>query len=447
MLDRIVPELDSAAEPFVRPVPSGAVKVLPRWAEDEIVTKWRLRYRCADEAETAVAGDGIAVVDDGSFGDGMKWIELELRPFTRELPLTGLSHGRSHLFKVCIETDEGWSNWSNVVTCVVPSPELPAKPAAVFATVKDDTTASIRWTRPIDYAASVSCGRLSRYRLRVAWVWPLTTEEDHRDFCKEFVVDHDQDTFDVPNLECCRDYRFQVCAENITGWGEWSDPSAVINMPLPVPLPPPQPTLRRATHHSAVIQWQHPSPGGAPIESFRFRYTTSTDWTTDITEIHDVPHNQSQYVVNGLKPGMAYLFQVRAVNKYGMGIWSDSSIPMKTVDGQAPSKIKDLTVPHIYKSFVTLQWPPAEDNGYEVTHHLVRYSFQPDMVDVVEPPTISVQRQGGYDTCALRHLEKGKTYYFQVVAFNKLGMTEWSDPVSVMLPEKTRADQAAIAGS
>jgi hypothetical protein len=439
MLPAVVPQLASAAEPFVRPVPSGAVKVLPRWAEDEIVTKWRLRYRCVDDGETEVTGDGVAIVDDGE-----KWVELELRPFTRELPLTGLSHGRSHLFKVCIETDEGWSDWSSVVSCVVPSPELPAKPAAVFATVKDDTTASIRWTRPIDYAASVSCGRITRYRLRVAWKWPLATDEDQKDFCQEFLIEQDLDTFEVPNLECCRDYRFQVCAENITGWGEWSDPSAVINMPLPVPLPPPQPTLRRATHHSAVIQWQHPSPGGAPIESFRFRYTTSTDWSTDITEIHDVPHNQSQYVVNGLKPGMAYLFQVRAVNKYGMGIWSDSSIPMKTVDGQAPSKIKDLTVPHVYKSFITLQWPPAEDNGHEVTHHKVRHSFQADMSGEIEAE-LPVQRQGGYDTCSLRHLDKGKTYYFQVVAFNKLGMTEWSDPVPVPVPEKTRGEQEALA--
>jgi len=434
-LPTVVPALGSAAEPFVRPVPSGAVKVLPRWAEDEIVFKWRLRYRCENEGETEIAGDGDFVVDEGE-----KWVELELRAFTRELPLTGLSHGRNHLFKVCIETDEGWSDWSSVVNCLIPSPELPAKPAAVFATVKDDDIVKIQWTRPIDCAASVSCGRITRYRLRVAWKWPLATDDDVKGYCREVLLEEDVDTYEVPDLECCHDYRFQVCAENITGWGEWSDPSAVINMPLPVPLPPPQPTLRRATHHSAVIQWQHPSPGGAPIETFRFRYTTSSDWSTDVEEIHDVPHNQSQYVVKGLKPGMAYLFQVRAVNKYGMGIWSDTSIPMKTVDGQAPSKIKDLSVPHVYKSFITLQWPPAEDNGHEVTHHLVRHAFSPDMSGAIESE-LPVQRQGGYDTCSLRHLEKGKTYYFQVVAFNKLGMTEWSDPVTVCLPEKAMAKE------
>jgi len=438
-LAAIVPALGPAAEPFVRPVPSGAVKVLSRWAEDEIIYKWRLRYRCVDEAETEITADGVAVVDDGE-----QWVELELRPFTRELPLTGLSHGRNHLFKVCIETDEGWSDWSSIVTCTVPSPELPAKPAAVFATIKDDTTVNVRWTRPIDCAASTSCGKITRYRLQVAWKWPLTTEEDKKDFSKEFLLNEDVDTFEVPDLECCRDYRFQICAENITGWGDWSDPSAVINMPMPVPLPPPQPTLRRATHHSAVIQWQHPSPGGAPIESFRFRYTTSTDWSTDIEEIRDVPHNQSQYLVNGLKPGMAYLFQVRAVNKYGMGIWSDSSIPTKTVEGQAPSKIKDLTVPHMYKSFITLQWPPAEDNGYEVSHHLVRHSFAAEMSNAIEAE-LPVHRQGGYDTCSLRHLDKGKTYYFQVVAFNKMGMTEWSDPVTVSIPEKTKAVEEPLA--
>jgi hypothetical protein len=118
---------------------------------------------------------------------------------------------------------------------------------------------------------------------------------------------------------------------------------------------------------------------------------------------------------------------------------------MKTVDGQAPSKIQGLTVPcTTYKSFITLQWPPAEDNGHEVTHHIVRYAFSADMFEAIEAE-LPVQRQGGFDTCSLRHLEKGKTYYFQVVAINSKGSSEWSDPVMVMLPEKTRREQENLA--
>ena len=114
----------------------------------------------------------------------------------------------------------------------------------------------------------------------------------------------------------------------------------------------------------------------------------SADWSSEVVEIHDVPPTLSQYVIQGLKPGHIYIFQVRAVNlgriafshrtssshsfssscrfflrlpawvrrnKYGMGIWSDSSIPVRTMDGATPSQIEDLRASEIYQSFIRLQ--------------------------------------------------------------------------------------------
>lgn len=430
--------------PLVRPVPSAAVKVFPRWPSEAKVLKWRLRY-----CEEGAMGSGPAE----DLLDTEVAIELELRGFTRELPLTGLSDGVRHFFKAQILTEEGWSSWSDPAECMVPSPTAPGKCAAVLATVKDATTATVRWSPPIDCASTT--GKLTQYKIRAVSTWPLQSEEDLRLHCKEYSVDPTVESADpvgvylVPNLECCVDYRFQVAAQNAGGWGEWSDPSEVINMPLPVPAAPPKPTLRRPTHHSAVIQWMHPNAGGSPIESFRFRYTCAPGgepgcWTTDVTEIHDVPHNLSQYVVKGLLPGREYLFQVRAANKYGIGIWSESSVSMRTVEGQAPSKITNLTIPHIYESFITLRWPPVEDNGYEVTHHSVRYAFSPDMADPIElqDPEVGKDHSTGFETCSLRHLAKGKTYFFQVVAFNKMGMTDWSDPVEVHLASRAERQKA-----
>merc|ERR1712060_970414 len=103
--------------------------------------------------------------------------------------------------------------------------------------------------------------------------------------------DEDTDEAEVSYLECLCEYRFQVSAANETGWGEYSDPSPVLNMPPPVPPVLPPPTLRRATHHSVVIQWQHPplDPAHPTVESFSFRYSTSGDWRKDTREIVDVP--------------------------------------------------------------------------------------------------------------------------------------------------------------
>jgi len=425
-LSPISPVLCGAAEPIVLPVPAAAVKVLPRWAEEDGVTRWRLQYRVAAVGET----------EQPSEENMQPWTELELRDFTRELPLVGLQHGAVHFFKVAVETPNGWSDWSTPVACTPPSPQLPGKCAAVFAIVKDDTTALVRWTKPIDYAAAVNCGEIQRYKLTVAW------PTGHRDI----IINGDVDSYLVPDLECLTDYRFQVAAENVTGWGDHSDMSPVLNMPPPVPPRLQQPTLRRATHHTAVIQWQHPPASSTPVDSFSFRHTTAEDFpegtamTPDVTELHDIAPNLSQFLITKLKPGQRYIFQVRAINKYGMGIWSDNSIPIHTSAGKAPNKINDLSVPNLYRSFITLRWHPAEENGYEVTKHLLRYATKSDMSDAQEMvPTVA--RSGDFDSCDLKHLKKA-SYLFQVAAVNEAGMSEWSDPISVDLTGEKQLENA-----
>lgn len=437
-LDPIVPVLEAAADPLVQPVPAGAVKVLPRWSEDDGVTTWRVKYR------EAMTGDDL-VGTIGSFDDGHQWIELELRAFTRELPLTGMNMGSLYYFKVAVETPGGWSDWSTIVGCTPPSPTLPGKCAKVYAVVKDAHTAVVRWTKPIDYAGAVNCAEIQRYKLRVLWPVPgHDLGEQDPAGVRELVIDADVDSHEVDGLKCHTDYRFQVTSENITGWGEYSDESAPLIMPPPVPPRLQQPTLRRATFHTAVIQWQHPPAGPVPLASFGFRWTmvaegvkskalgTNENWLENkVWELDNVSASTSQHVIEGLSPGKTYVFQVRAVNLYGKGIWSDSSIPIKALEGCEPAKIVDVTVPHIYKSFITLQWTPAEENGYSVNRHLLRYAFTEDMENAVEVEPV-VARKNGADTCDLRHLSKS-LYFFQVAAFNEKGMSEWSDPVSADL--------------
>ena len=48
VLEPIVPKLTKAAQPLVLPVPGAAVKVLPRWSEEDEVLRWRVRYRPHD---------------------------------------------------------------------------------------------------------------------------------------------------------------------------------------------------------------------------------------------------------------------------------------------------------------------------------------------------------------------------------------------------------------
>lgn len=398
--------------------------MLPRWSELDEVIRWRLKYRCSDLGEPDCAGAG------GGGDDGRHWLELELRAFTRELPLTGLQGGRAHLFKVAVETPNGWSGWSPIVACVPPTPNLPGKCAAVYALVKDNTTALVRWTKPIDFAASATDGQIRRYKLRVTW--KAQRSEDQQDGCQlEIPVEQDVDSFEVPDLRHEREYRFQVAAESAVGWGDYSDPSPVLLMPAPVPPKLLSPTLRKARHHSLIVQWQHPRSLEVPILFYRFRYTTSEDWSHDVHEVRDVAADLSQFMIENLRPGELYYVQAQAQNRFGLGIWSDSSIPLRTLDPSEPSKVVDISIPHVYRSFITLKWPPAESNGAEVTKHLLRCAHKPDMTDAVEV-NLSVVKKGDENTVDLKHLEKTQ-YYFQIAAANKLGMSEWSDPVAIDL--------------
>lgn len=358
---------------------------------------------------------------------GPPWVELELRHFTRELPLSGLAFGQLHHFKVAIETPDGWSDWSSAVRCEPPAPTPPGKCAAVYAKVLDGSSCLVRWTKPLDFAVATPNSQITRYRILVCW--PPQHHQQPEDCYREIVLDEDTDSYTVSDLVSLTDYYFQVGAENIAGWGDYSDPSPVVNVVPPVPITLNQPTLRRATHHSVVIQWQHPPVSDVHVESFRFRYTSSTDWSHDVEEIKNVAANLSQYVIEGLRPGQIYIFQVRALNRFGMGIWSESSIPIRTLDGSAPSKIWDLQAPYIYKSFIRLTWRPVEENGYSATSHLLRFAHMPDMDGAVELTPV-VFREGDNDACDIRHLRKFK-YYFQVAAINKMGMAEWSEPCVV----------------
>eukprot|EP00439_Symbiodinium_sp_Y106_P085598 s548_g29.t1 len=144
-----------------RHVPPGGVKVLPRWAEEDEVCRWRLRYRPHTKA--------ITEDPTGDFDEGAAWVELELRNFTRELPLANLDFGLVHDFKVAIQTPEGWSDWSVAAQCEAPPPQPPGKLAALLPRVLDVSSVKVRWTPPLDCATVAPGLRIQRYMILVTW--------------------------------------------------------------------------------------------------------------------------------------------------------------------------------------------------------------------------------------------------------------------------------------
>ncbi|CAK9078551.1 Chaperone protein DnaJ [Durusdinium trenchii] len=184
----------------------------------------------------------------------------------------------------------------------------------------------------------------------------------------EILVEEATDFYVVTGLVSLTDAWADRC------WSEWSEPSTKQTEP-PVPKTLNQPTLRRSTHHSAAPR--------------------SADWSGEVVEITDVSPSLSQYVITGLRPGQVYIFQVRAVNRYGKGIWSEGSIPIRTTDGSIPAKIETLKASDIYQSFIRLKWAPVDENGYPITGYLLRYAHEEDMAEATEAGRPELRPLGG----------------------------------------------------
>jgi len=241
---------------------------------------------------------------------------------------------------------------------------------------------------------------------------------------------------EIPRLTYQKQYRFEVCALNAAGYGPMSERSEALEMPVPVPAAPSRAFVRRPTHHTILVQWQHPPPSAFPVETFRIRYTSDTErfLPENTTEIHDIPAKLSSYTVINLDHGRTYFFQVSAVSRVGQGGWSEVSQAIRTLEGDVPHQIQGLRITSRYNSFITLAWNPVVDNGFPVNETRIRCSQQEDMSHPVELPRVPAATQ-----CPVKHLQKNKVYYFQVAAVNKLGSGQWSDPLRVDVPGMSKA--------
>ena len=87
------------------------------------------------------------------------------------------------------------------------------------------------------------------------------------------------------------------------------------------PGPPGQPTASDINATSMIIHWTPPkSNGGAPITSYIIEkkdQSPSSEWEQVTT--NEVPGDNHQVEVTGLKTGSTYEFQVKANNEAGVG--------------------------------------------------------------------------------------------------------------------------------
>lgn len=215
-------------------------------------------------------------------------------------------------------------------------------------------------------------------------------------------------------------YYYAIRAYNSLHVGPMSD--VVPGCPYGLPTHPVNLSIE-AIGTSATLTWQVPAfDGGRPIEGYLVYTGTRADSLFMLGRVDGT----TTYVFEGIIKGMTHYFQVAAVNARGTGPRGKVAEVTWLTEPTACSFIyADLTE----EAHVGLSWGmPGDDGGTTITGYILLRGLSEDdlqMLSMTESERIFM------DT----GVERGKTYYYSVIAFNKEGSGPACGPVVITIPE------------
>ncbi len=204
--------------------------------------------------------------------------------------------------------------------------------------------------------------------------------------------------------------------------------------PLVVPTVPGAPqavSAKWVTTSSVQVSFEAPvSDGGSVVTSYFVQCTSTTGGVTRTASGASSPLTLTKLTV-----GATYQCQVRAINAFGDGVWSEFvPVSAPTVPG-APQAVsaKWVTTSSVQVSFEA----PSSDGGSEITGYVVECTST----------TGGVTRtaSGASSALTLTKLTVGATYQCQVRAINAVGEGPYSEPVPAVAPTAPGVPQAVSA--
>ena len=131
-------------------------------------------------------------------------------------------------------------------------------------------------------------------------------------------------------------------------------------------------------------------------------------------------------LMQGLKYDETVVFRVRAHNMIGWSEWGSCSEPFSTLPGP-PSQPSTPVTTHVGDTDVDIAWEKVVDNGETVTSYIIRIkkADKPydDFKTVHEGPPLHGL---GNRSHRIANLDDGTTYYVQIAAENKVGLSDFS---------------------
>ncbi|KAK6110371.1 Fibronectin type III domain family protein [Brugia pahangi] len=234
--------------------------------------------------------------------------------------VTGLNEGESYKFRVRAENQYGISEPNAVNEPIVACYQfkVPSQPDPPTVRDMDSTWAEVEWESPLDGGSRI-LGYVLQYKEPTSGKWINASARPL-----------EATSFRVQNLKDKGEYEFRVIAKNKAGLSKPSLPSEKVQLKLKFgpPGPPTQISVEAIGRNHVTLTWAPPTDdGGSKITGYivESREVGIQSWRV----VSDYNVQQHEFTVPNLIEFHDYEFRITAINKYGKGLPSLPSSPIK----------------------------------------------------------------------------------------------------------------------
>ncbi|XP_061768377.1 protein sidekick-1-like [Nerophis ophidion] len=260
--------------------------------------------------------------------------------------------------------------------------------------------------------------------------------------------------FTVTGLTPEQSYLFRLVARTAVGWGQEHEALVVTTERRERPQPPRKLSVPQdgVEARQLRLQWVTGSSGSSPLRYFtvQIKELPDRDWTTHTV---DLPHNQTTWTIDRLKPFTSYKLRMLATNDVGSSVLSKETEAVTTLQDVPDGPPEILSVKPSTTTSVLVQWkPPSEDsvNGVLTGYRLYYRELPSNTSSSAETAQTSATSSSALMTTKstfktvssasltefeLTQLKKFTHYQIVMTSHNIIGESPPSNPVEVSVGE------------
>ena len=335
---------------------------------------------------------------------------------------TGLTTGKSYIYRVSAINAVGTSNPSSEAVATPTSTSAPPKhippnpPTGLSATSYSGTQINISWNTPVNNGGPPITGYKIEYSMDVGNFTNLVSNTGST-----------STSYSHTGLSTQHSYTYRVFAINSVGTSNSSNTASAIPIKK-ITIPSPITNLRvsAASETSIRLSWAAPEDGGSAITGYEIEYSSGSG--SFVVLIANTGNTATSYLHKGLTTGTTYTYRVSAINSMGMAGPSNeaSAIPTKTY---TPTGVIAIAVS---PTQINLSWnPPSETFGQLISGYRIDQKLSANVFNTI------VDNTGNTQSYTIKNLSTGKTYTFVVIALFTGGTESNPSPEAFTTPTST----------